>query len=243
MTTALPPAGWYDDPERDDHLRWWDGSQWSDVRQPRPEHLLLGPIDTPPPPDGSIAGGTTTRATRTAIPTAGGVARSGGAVADEALASPGERLAAAVVDTVISFAIFLIAGVVGLMARILPGVLEGLVLGLLPLVAWGLIIAISVMGHGRLGQSYGKHLIGIAVVSDGTGGPIGSGAALGREIIRVLGAYVLGLGVLWILWDPRRQGWHDKAVSSVVVSHDGRTVDPLTFLKAIVDDDPDALAR
>lgn len=242
MTTALPPAGWYDDPEHDDHLRWWDGSHWSDDRRPRPEDHTAGSEDTPPT-NGSAAGVVTTRADRTATPTAGGVARSGGAVADGALASPGERLAAAVVDTVISFAIFLIAGILGVMARVLPGFLEGLVLGLLPLLAWGLIVAISVMGHARLGQSYGKHLIGIAVVSDGTGGLIGSGAALGREIIRVLGVYALGLGVLWILWDPRRQGWHDKAVSSVVVRHAGRTVDPLTFLKAIVDDDPDALAR
>jgi hypothetical protein len=26
--TDLPPTGWYDDPERPGHKRWWDGTAW-----------------------------------------------------------------------------------------------------------------------------------------------------------------------------------------------------------------------
>jgi uncharacterized membrane protein YhaH (DUF805 family) len=37
----MPEAGWYDDPEADGQLRWWDGSRWTEQRQPR---------DVPPPP-------------------------------------------------------------------------------------------------------------------------------------------------------------------------------------------------
>ena len=33
--TGLPPAGWYDDPEYPDHLRYWAGTAWSDHRAPK----------------------------------------------------------------------------------------------------------------------------------------------------------------------------------------------------------------
>ena len=33
--TGLPPAGWYDDPEHPDHLRYWAGTAWSDHRAPK----------------------------------------------------------------------------------------------------------------------------------------------------------------------------------------------------------------
>ena len=35
-TTALPPAGWYPDPEGSDRKRWWDGSGWTDQLQAPP---------------------------------------------------------------------------------------------------------------------------------------------------------------------------------------------------------------
>ena len=40
-------------------------------------------------------------------------------------------------------------------------------------------------------------------------------------LIRYLGYYVatipLGLGILWVAHDPRKQGWHDKMAGTVVV--------------------------
>ncbi|HEY7885750.1 MAG TPA: RDD family protein, partial [Cellvibrionaceae bacterium] len=42
-----------------------------------------------------------------------------------------------------------------------------------------------------------------------------------RLIVRYIGYYVsllpLGLGFLWILWDPKKQGWHDKMAKTVVI--------------------------
>jgi uncharacterized membrane protein YhaH (DUF805 family) len=40
----MPEAGWYDDPEDARQLRWWDGSRWTEQRQPR-----MDAEDTPPP--------------------------------------------------------------------------------------------------------------------------------------------------------------------------------------------------
>jgi uncharacterized RDD family membrane protein YckC len=40
-------------------------------------------------------------------------------------------------------------------------------------------------------------------------------------LVRYLGYYLsllpLGLGFLWIIWDPRKQGWHDKLAGTVVI--------------------------
>jgi len=30
----------------------------------------------------------------------------------------------------------------------------------------------------------------------------------------------VGLGFFWIIWDKRKQGWHDKIAGTVVVIHD-----------------------
>jgi uncharacterized RDD family membrane protein YckC len=48
-------------------------------------------------------------------------------------------------------------------------------------------------------------------------------------VIRYLGYYVstipLGLGLIWVAFDPRKQGWHDKIAGTVVVrsKHSGRS--------------------
>ena len=40
-------------------------------------------------------------------------------------------------------------------------------------------------------------------------------------VVRYVGYYVsllpLGIGFLWILWDPRKQGWHDKLARTLVI--------------------------
>ena len=52
----------------------------------------------------------------------------------------------------------------------------------------------------------------------------GHGIGLGRSVKRTLGliAAVLPglLGLLWILWNKRRQGWHDLLAGSVVIRED-----------------------
>jgi uncharacterized RDD family membrane protein YckC len=45
-----------------------------------------------------------------------------------------------------------------------------------------------------------------------------------RSLVRCAGLWLglacLGVGVLWIIWDPRQQGLHDKLVGSVVIKED-----------------------
>ncbi|MGH9084929.1 MAG: RDD family protein [Acidimicrobiales bacterium] len=71
---------------------------------------------------------------------------------------------------------------------------------------------------GATGQTLGKRATGIRVVSASTGQPgIGVGRAIGRYFARILSAIPCALGYLWMLWDGKKQTWHDKIVGSYVV--------------------------
>ena len=69
----------------------------------------------------------------------------------------------------------------------------------------------------RHGQSFGKRFIGVRVVRlDGR--PLDYQTALLRHIVGYpLSILFFGLGIVWVLWDGRRQGWHDKLAKTVVV--------------------------
>ncbi len=73
--------------------------------------------------------------------------------------------------------------------------------------------------HGRTGQTPGNAALGIRVVDvrSPAGGPIGYQRAFLRWLTSILSAVVLLLGYLWMLWDPYKQTWHDKAAGSLPV--------------------------
>jgi len=74
-----------------------------------------------------------------------------------------------------------------------------------------------VYSYMRRGQSFGKRFIGVRVVRT-DGRPIDYQTAVLRHIVGYpLSILLLGLGVVWMLWDGRRQGWHDKLAKTVVV--------------------------
>ncbi len=70
---------------------------------------------------------------------------------------------------------------------------------------------------GARGQTIGKRVTGIRVIDFDTGGRIGYGGALIRWVGRILSGLILGLGYLWMLWQPEKQCWHDTLAGDVVV--------------------------
>jgi uncharacterized RDD family membrane protein YckC len=69
----------------------------------------------------------------------------------------------------------------------------------------------------RHGQSFGKRFIGVRVVRI-DGRPIDYQTAVLRHIVGYpLSLLLFGLGIVWMLWDRRRQGWHDKLAKTVVI--------------------------
>lgn len=89
---------------------------------------------------------------------------------------------------------------------------------LLGLLAFVGAVLYSVLPVGKTGQTLGKRALGVRVVDAATALPIGTGRALGRWLFAAfISGNICGLGYLWAIWDNRKQTWHDKVVSSVVV--------------------------
>ncbi|MBI2325467.1 MAG: RDD family protein [Chloroflexi bacterium] len=66
------------------------------------------------------------------------------------------------------------------------------------------------------GQTVGKKAMGIKIVkADGT--PFGLVPAIIRYVGYIVSGVVLLLGFFWILFDPNKQGWHDKIAGTYVV--------------------------
>lgn len=67
----------------------------------------------------------------------------------------------------------------------------------------------------------GLRLLGLGLV-EGDGRAVGPAAATVRALGALLSAAYLGLGFLWILFDPQRQGFHDKIAGTFVVRRNAR---------------------
>ncbi len=67
------------------------------------------------------------------------------------------------------------------------------------------------------GQTLGKKFFGLRVVSNDEY-KLGWGRVFIREVLgKIVSGIVLGIGFLWILFDKKRQGWHDMMVNTIVV--------------------------
>ena len=66
------------------------------------------------------------------------------------------------------------------------------------------------------GQTPGKILLNIKVIRT-DGGLVSLGYALLRFLGYVLSFVVIGIGFLQIIYDPRKQGWHDKIADTYVI--------------------------
>jgi uncharacterized RDD family membrane protein YckC len=80
------------------------------------------------------------------------------------------------------------------------------------------VFVLYVRALGKTGQTWGRKIVGVQVVGEMTGEPIGFGKALGRVLFAgVISGQIFYLGYLWMLWDKKQQTWHDKVVGSIVV--------------------------
>lgn len=71
--------------------------------------------------------------------------------------------------------------------------------------------------QGRTGHSIGKQRLGLLVLDQHTGAPLGSGRGLLRWALSVVLGAVCLLTYLWAIVDPRARTWHDHLVGSTVV--------------------------
>lgn len=138
---------------------------------------------------------------------------------DDYMPSPGKgkkanlfaRWVAWVIDPAIAVLLWLFGS--GLVALISPGL--GLAVAILfPLgyFVWWL------MHLKKRGQTVGKRLLGLQVVTAQTGQIPGFGTLFIRVVVgRIASGLFFGLGYFWAIIDKNGQAWHDKIAGTVVV--------------------------
>jgi uncharacterized RDD family membrane protein YckC len=93
-------------------------------------------------------------------------------------------------------------------------------LGLFFLVYLGLVVVqiLYFIFFWSRGATIGMRILHLHVVDATTGAHISMGKAFLRYLGLIIAAMPCYLGLLWALWDPRKQGWHDKIAGTVVTS-------------------------
>lgn len=93
-----------------------------------------------------------------------------------------------------------------------------LYLGSSEIVVAGIFPPVVIIGSWiALGASPGKLMLRLRIVDEPTGGRPTAWQCIGRYFMALVGILCVGLGYFWIIIDPRRQGWHDKIVRTLVV--------------------------
>ncbi|MET8677813.1 RDD family protein [Streptomyces sp. NPDC004647] len=71
--------------------------------------------------------------------------------------------------------------------------------------------------EGRTGQTIGKKALGIRLLREIDGQPLGVGMAFVRRLAHFLDSIAIYLGWLWPIWDAKKQTFADKVIGSVVI--------------------------
>ncbi|WP_323793785.1 RDD family protein [Nocardioides sp.] len=71
--------------------------------------------------------------------------------------------------------------------------------------------------QGSTGYTIGKGVLGIKLISEQTGQPIGAGKAFVRQLAHILDSFCY-IGYLWPLWDAKNQTFADKIMTTIVVN-------------------------
>jgi uncharacterized RDD family membrane protein YckC len=140
------------------------------------------------------------------------------------------RLFAFLIDEVILYFVSLILFMISLLALGLKEDMVGSVISSLGEPEHGialfalLYIATSLLAgmiyftgfHGMAGRTPGKMLFGLRVIQ-ASGDPITPGIAFLRWVGYLISGPLFCLGFLWIAFDGRKQGWHDKIAATLVI--------------------------
>lgn len=144
-----------------------------------------------------------------------------------ALANWGQRVGAFLLDGVITGAPYLVAGIIALATLSEVTNLDGTAtfvpsgVGMVVLfVGWAITLGLNIWNRyvrqGRTGQSIGKSILKLRLISVATGQPIGGGMAFVRDLAHIADGPFF-VGYLFPLWDARKQTFADKMVNTVVV--------------------------
>ena len=99
------------------------------------------------------------------------------------------------------------------------------------LISWLLPLVLTIIFWLKVQATPGKMLFSLKVLDEKTGQPITVQQSLIRYVGYFVSAFLLLLGFIWIAFDAKKQGLHDKMARTVVVKDSGKTVQSILFEK------------
>ena len=75
----------------------------------------------------------------------------------------------------------------------------------------------------------GKMAVSAKVVDAKTGKTMSVGQSIGRYLAYFASALPVGLGFIWVAFDSKKQGWHDKLAGTVVIRAKNGSLSPVKF--------------
>jgi uncharacterized RDD family membrane protein YckC len=125
------------------------------------------------------------------------------------------RLAASLYDFFPVLALWMLTGAIAL------GITHGEMDARHPPMAYRIALFVVTAGYFVLSWTYGGQTLGGRAWNLRVRGRDGAPLSFGKSVLRFLVAcaswLALGLGFLWILFEPQRRAWHDLAAGSQVV--------------------------
>lgn len=135
-----------------------------------------------------------------------------GAPGGPQLAGWGSRVAAALLDALLTVVPVVLAGI----GAGVTGAGEGLYIALAYVGAFAVLIWNHVR-QGNTGQTVGKSALGLRLLREADGQVVGPGLSIGRYFVHFVDALPCYVGYLWPLWDARKQTFADKILKTVVI--------------------------
>jgi len=97
------------------------------------------------------------------------------------------------------------------------------------LITWILPTIATILFWLKKQATPGKMAISAKVVDARTGKTLSVGQSIGRYFAYFISALPLGLGLIWIAFDSKKQGWHDKLAGTVVIRTKNGGISPVEF--------------
>jgi uncharacterized RDD family membrane protein YckC len=86
-----------------------------------------------------------------------------------------------------------------------------------PFISYGIPAVLTILFWNWKSATPGKMLLSLKVLDANTFQPMSVGQSIGRYFSYFVSMIVLCIGFMWVGWDARKQGWHDKLAGTVVV--------------------------
>ncbi|MDQ3289255.1 MAG: RDD family protein [Pseudomonadota bacterium] len=97
------------------------------------------------------------------------------------------------------------------------------------LISWVLPAVATVMFWAYKRATPGKMVVSAQIVDARTGEDASTGQLIGRYLAYFVSTIPLFLGIFWVAFDDRKQGWHDKLAGTVVIRPRNRSPRPVAF--------------